>query len=124
MWAAALAPMGLKAVVIPAINANRVNQALIKKLADCHPETAIFAGGRVKIEASWSKPIPLKKDPKDQLIYILNLADLPDEPGVYVFGRKHGSTVAPIYIGETLSIRGRIKSHLESLPLVIPPPIS
>lgn len=60
----------------------------------------------------------LKKGPRGGLIYVLNLEDLPPEPGVYVFGRKHGKTVAPIYIGETVSIRGRIKSHLNSLPLM------
>ncbi|WP_134940857.1 GIY-YIG nuclease family protein [Ralstonia solanacearum] len=37
---------------------------------------------------------------------------------MYIFGRQHGETVAPIYIGETLSIRSRIKSHLNSLSLM------
>jgi hypothetical protein len=73
---------------------------------------------RMKIEAAWSKPIPLKKDSSGELIYQLDLDELPDEAGVYVFGRKYGDGYAPIYIGETLSIRRRIKDHLKSVPLM------
>lgn len=72
----------------------------------------------MKIEASWAQPVQLKKGPEGGLIYTLDLQQLPVVPGVYIFGRKHGGTVVPIYIGETLSIRGRIKNHLESLPLM------
>ncbi len=72
----------------------------------------------MQIEASWSQPIALKKCKPGGLIYELDMEELPPEPGVYVFGRKHGDTVVPIYIGETLSVRGRIKGHLNSLPLM------
>ena len=72
----------------------------------------------MKIEASWSQPIALKRCKPGGLIYELDIDQLPSEPGIYVFGRKHGATAVPIYIGETLSIRGRIKGHLNSLPLM------
>lgn len=72
----------------------------------------------MKIEGSWSQPIQLKKGPEGGLIYTLDLQKLPAVPGVYVFGRRHGENIVPIYIGQTLSVRGRIKSHLESLPLM------
>lgn len=72
----------------------------------------------MQIEATWSQPITLKKGPSGGLIYELNLEELPEEPGVYVFGRKYGNRVAPIYIGETLSLRARIKGHLNSLALM------
>lgn len=72
----------------------------------------------MKIAASWSQPIQLKKGPKGGLIYTLDLKKLPAAPGVYVFGRKYGERTVPIYIGQTLSVRGRIKNHLESLPLM------
>lgn len=72
----------------------------------------------MQIEATWSQPIALKKGLPGGLIYVLKLEDLPEEPGVYVFGRKHGESVVPIYIGETLSIRGRVKDHLNSLALM------
>jgi hypothetical protein len=72
----------------------------------------------MQIEATWSQPIKLKKGPPGGLIYKLNLKELPAEPGAYVFGRRHGKAVIPIYIGETLSIRDRIKGHLNSIPLM------
>lgn len=72
----------------------------------------------MKIEASWSQPIALKKCESDELIYELDTDQLPSEPGVYVFCRRHGECVVPIYIGESLSIRNRIQGHLKSLPLM------
>ncbi len=72
----------------------------------------------MKIEASWSKPVPLKKCPPGGLIYELDLKALPPEPGVYVFARQYGEKVTPIYIGETVSIQARVKGHLNSLPLM------
>ena len=72
----------------------------------------------MQISATWSKSVPLKKCKPGGLIYELDVEQLPVDPGVYVFGRKHGSSVVPIYIGETLSIRSRIKNHLNSLPLM------
>lgn len=72
----------------------------------------------MKIEAIWANPIKLTKGDPTALIYELDLDNLPPVPGVYVFARKHGNTVAPLYIGETLNIRARIKGHLASLPLM------
>jgi hypothetical protein len=81
-------------------------------------EPSITGVRSMQIAATWSQPLTLKKGPPGGLIYMLKLEDLPAEPGVYVFGRKHGEKVVPIYIGETVSIRGRIKNHLNSLPLM------
>jgi hypothetical protein len=72
----------------------------------------------MKIDAAWSQPVPLTKDRKGKLVYNLDLEQLPKSPGVYVFARQHGERVVPIYIGETMSLRSRIKSHLESVPLM------
>ena len=72
----------------------------------------------MQIEAFWSQPIPLKLCKPGGLIYELEVEQLPVEPGVYIFGRKHGNSVVPIYVGETLSLRGRIDGHLKSLPLM------
>jgi hypothetical protein len=73
----------------------------------------------MQIKAAWSRPIDLTQCKPGGLIYELDLEQLPATPGVYIFGRKYGtSVVIPIYIGETLSIRARIKNHLNSLPLM------
>ena len=72
----------------------------------------------MQIEATWSQPIYLKKCKPGGLIYEVELDVLPTEPGVYVFCRNHGERISPIYIGETLNLRARTKSHLNSLPLM------
>lgn len=70
------------------------------------------------IEASWSDPIRLKKSQSSGLFNQINLELLPAEPGVYVFARKYGKRLIPIYIGETLSIYHRIKTHMNSIALM------
>lgn len=72
----------------------------------------------MQIEATWSQPIYLKKCKPGGLIYELDLNVLPTEPGVYAFCRSHGGNISPIYIGETLNLRSRTKSHLNSLALM------
>jgi hypothetical protein len=72
----------------------------------------------MQIEATWSQPIYLKKCKPGGLIYELDLDMLPTEAGVYVFCRTHGEKISPIYVGETQDLRARIKSHLNSLPLM------
>ena len=70
------------------------------------------------INASWSEPIRLRKSKASGLFNQINLESLPAEPGVYVFARKYGNKLIPIYIGETLSIYHRIKTHMNSLALM------
>lgn len=72
----------------------------------------------MEINANWSQPLELKADRDGPLIYKIDLDELPQKPGVYVFARRHGKSVTPIYIGETVSVQGRIKNHLKSLPLM------
>lgn len=72
----------------------------------------------VKINAVWSRPLKLKKDKSGKFTYIIDLKCLPHAPGVYVFARQHGENIVPIYIGETVSVQGRVKNHLKSVPLM------
>lgn len=71
------------------------------------------------IYLEWSDPIELH-DARDRLlIYSCDLDLVPDEPGVYVFGRRHGDTVSPLYIGQAHSLSDRIKGHFKhSVPLM------
>ena len=69
---------------------------------------------QLKIIVHWQKPIQLTKNKK----VIVDPKELPEEltkrPGVYFFSREYGDVRIPFYIGETLSIRDRLKSHLAS----------
>lgn len=72
----------------------------------------------MKIEAKWSKPLVLQKDKTENLIFLMDLEQVPAEPGAYVFGRLYDGQIMPLYIGETANLCKRAGEHLKSLPLM------
>jgi hypothetical protein len=68
----------------------------------------------VDIKIEWQQPIQLTKHKKP----LVDEDDLPEKiaakAGVYFFSRRFGVKFEPFYIGETLNIRSRLKSHLNS----------
>jgi hypothetical protein len=40
------------------------------------------------------------------------LKEVPDKPGVYFIGSKHGTRYVPYYIGRSKRMRSRLKNHL------------
>ena len=71
----------------------------------------------MKIKIDWQKPILLFQHKRrayaDEVI-----SDIEDKAGVYFFARKHGNNVKPFYIGETLTLRTRLKQHLKSAKIM------
>lgn len=73
----------------------------------------------LNLEVEWLRPLPLKDGRDHRLIYSVELERVPKRSGVYVFARKFGAAVIPIYIGQTENFRGRIKTHLyNNVPLM------
>jgi hypothetical protein len=71
-------------------------------------------GANMHIQIDWQQPVQLTRH-KKLLIDENNLPEkIKDRPGVYFFSRRFGKKFSPFYIGETLRIRGRLKSHLNS----------
>jgi hypothetical protein len=68
----------------------------------------------MKITIHWQMPIQLTRNKKIIIDQKKPPEDIENRPGVYFFSRKFGQSLIPFYIGETLSIRGRLKSHLAS----------
>lgn len=63
----------------------------------------------MEIDVRWLQPIPLIDGSKELLIYTCESPDdLPEGPGVYIFGRQHGDTFSPLYIGQATDLRQRI----------------
>jgi hypothetical protein len=68
----------------------------------------------LKIELKWDKPIRLKKDSRQDQIFVIRRMDrIPNKPGVYVFARAFGQSIAPLYVGQASKLRNRIKGHLQ-----------
>jgi hypothetical protein len=73
----------------------------------------------MKISVVWKDPVELQDGAKQQMIYACpDLEALPYDPGVYVFGRRHGDNLAPLYIGQAENIRSRIRQQLNNLKLM------
>lgn len=73
-----------------------------------------------KISADWHKPIYLSDGQKSNLIYTCaSIEDVPDSPGVYVFGREYGKSICPLYIGRGLRLRKRLEQQLQSVKLMM-----
>ena len=73
----------------------------------------------LNINAKWANPIELLDGSERNLIYrISDLGRVPETAGVYVFARKHGNKVVPLYIGETLNLRQRLEQHFNDVPIM------
>jgi hypothetical protein len=68
----------------------------------------------VKIEIDWQEPIQVTRH-KRMLFSKYDIpASIEERPGVYFFSRVHGNKVEPFYIGQSITIRTRLKAHLGS----------
>ena len=70
------------------------------------------------LHLEWSRPIQLRDATKEKLIYSVDLAKVPNGPGVYIFGRRFGSHFEALYVGKATRIRGRVKGHFNNLRLM------
>lgn len=73
----------------------------------------------MKIELNWSAPIELgSSSTLRENIRNLDLKDIPDFAGVYIFYREYGEKQYALYVGKSENIRSRMKTHFNSLKLI------
>lgn len=74
----------------------------------------------MEIRIVWQQPIPLVEGSKESLrIYVpRDPGEIPERPGIYIFGRRHGDTVSPLYIGKAESLLRRIEQQLNNVRLM------
>ena len=73
------------------------------------------------IDITWYPPLPLKDGSAEDLIYTVDEDEIKaweDYPGVYMFCRKYGDSLIPMYIGRSKNIYRRIWEHLETTTLM------
>lgn len=62
------------------------------------------------VSVVWHRPVRLHDS--DKFIYWCDIDRIPKRPGVYVFARKWGHKLIPIYVGKAQNIRTRVVQHL------------
>ena len=73
----------------------------------------------MEINIKWHHPFPLVDgDHVDLILNIEDLYDVYDGPGVYMFCRKYGLSIQPLYIGRSINVQNRIRQHLNSVRMM------
>ena len=73
----------------------------------------------MNVGISWHRPIKLgTKATFAKKVSEFSLEDVPTSAGIYVFARKFGKNLAPIYIGKALNLRSRMKTQFNNHKLV------
>jgi len=72
----------------------------------------------MKLHLEWRRPIPLRDATRQKLLYMTDLKKLPEEPGIYVFGRQFGKSFEALYVGKADKIHRRVKNQLNNLRLM------
>ena len=67
----------------------------------------------MKITVTWNAPIPLPGEARD-LCDSFDFDILPDEAGVYLFGRRFRAKLSVVYVGKTRVLRTRIRQQLNN----------
>ena len=71
----------------------------------------------MQVQIEWNRPVPLKDERSQSLIYCLDLNRLPDAAGIYILGRRFGKRFEALYVGKAKSVRRRVKIQLNNLRL-------
>lgn len=70
----------------------------------------------MELQFEWQKPVRLTLHKK--IIEPNNEIDeIEDRPGLYYFARNFGRKSFPFYVGETMTLRSRLKQHLATVKI-------
>jgi hypothetical protein len=72
----------------------------------------------MKLHVEWARPLKLKDGSKQNMIYTVDPAKLTTGSGIYVLGRRWGSSLEALYVGKANNIRSRVKGQLNNLRLM------
>jgi hypothetical protein len=74
----------------------------------------------LKIDLKWDKPIRLRDGTNLNQIYaIRGLSGISDKAGVYIFARRFGQSIAPLYVGQASRLRNRIENQMNNVRLMM-----
>jgi hypothetical protein len=65
------------------------------------------------LHLDWLEPIGLTLSKKTGE-YELESDDIPESPGIYIFGRGHGESAEALYVGLAANLRSRVRQQLNN----------
>lgn len=68
----------------------------------------------LNINAEWHAPVTLLRSTGNLVYECPQISELPADPGIYMFARKHGRVIQPCYIGQSRNIQRRLRQHIVS----------
>ena len=71
----------------------------------------------MEIHLEWGREVPIKYDLSLDR-YVAELETIPDNPGIYIFGRTFSDKVEALYVGKANSLRNRIKQQFNNHTLM------
>jgi hypothetical protein len=72
----------------------------------------------MELNLIWYTPLPLRDGYRENLIYTVREEQIPNVPGVYIFARKHGKSMEPLYVGRANDLQTRIIQQLNNTRLM------
>jgi len=72
----------------------------------------------MELKLKWHKPKRLTDASKDNGIYGINLGDIPERTGIYIFYREYGAVREALYVGKASNLKSRIKQQLNNVKLM------
>jgi hypothetical protein len=70
------------------------------------------------VELEWLRAFELNDVRESGLIYDCEREEIPEDSGIYIFGRKHGNAFEALYVGKAGNLRRRLKSQFNNLRLM------
>jgi len=73
----------------------------------------------MEIEIYWQRPLSLIDGTQENRVYTIeDKSPITDAPGVYVFGRRHGDKIIPLYIGKANNLAVRVSQQFNNVQLM------
>lgn len=73
----------------------------------------------MEININWERPLSLIDGTHQNRVYTPeDESPLTENPGVYVFARKHGNRIIPLYVGRANNLNVRISQQLNNVQLM------
>lgn len=73
----------------------------------------------LNISATWYQPVALSLARSGLIYDCPEIEKVPQTAGVYVFGRRFGNSISPLYVGRAANLQQRLLQHLNSVKLML-----